>query len=156
MINIQIPDGENLQLTHLVLDYNGTLARDGELLPGVAEKMKELARHLQLHVITADTHGTVQKKLADLPCALKIIGSGAQDRQKEAFVSSLGAEKVVAFGNGRNDGLMLKTAALGIALIQEEGASVVAVQQADIVCTDILHAFDLVLTPDRLKATLRN
>lgn len=156
MIEVQIPDGDNLQLIHFVLDYNGTLARDGELLNGVAEKIKELASHIQLHVITADTHGTVEKKLAGLPCTLKIIGPDAQDRQKEAFVHFLGAENVVAVGNGRNDGLMLKTAALGIALIQEEGASVVAIQRADIVCTDILHAFDLLLKPDRLKATLRN
>jgi soluble P-type ATPase len=68
----------------------------------------------------------------------------------------LGAEQVAAIGNGRNDGLMLKTAALGVALIQEEGAGIAAILQADIICTDIRKAFDLLLRPDRLKATLRN
>ncbi len=156
MIDVEIPGSTNLQLSHLVLDYNGTLALDGDLLDGVAEIMKELAIHLQLHVITADTHGTVAKKLAGLPCSLHIIGPHEQDRQKDAFVRSLVAERVAAIGNGRNDGLMLKTAALGIALVQEEGASLVAILQADIICTDILNAFDLLLKPDRLKATLRN
>lgn len=156
MIDIEIPGSTNLRLSHLVLDYNGTLALDGDLLVGVTEIIQELANHLQLHVITADTHGTVAKKLADLPCSLHIIGYNEQDLQKDAFVRSLGAEKVVAIGNGRNDGLMLKTAALGIALVQEEGASIAAILQADIICNDILNAFALLLKPDRLKATLRN
>jgi soluble P-type ATPase len=156
MIEVDIPGGEVLHLSHLVLDYNGTLARDGELLDGVAEKMGNLAMYIKLHVITADTYGTVGKKLADLPCSLHIIGPTGQDRQKEAYVRALGAEKVAAIGNGRNDGLMLKTASLGFALVQEEGACIAAILQADIICTDILNAFDLLLKPGRLKATLRN
>jgi len=156
MIEIEIPGSTNLQIGHLVLDYNGTLALDGELLEGVIERMERLLPHLQMHVITADTHGTVKMKLKGLPCSLHIIGPREQDRQKDAYVRSLGAEKVAAIGNGRNDCLMLKTAALGFALIQEEGGSVTAILQADIVCTDILNAFDLLLKPSRLKATLRN
>lgn len=156
MIDVEIPGRTNLLLSHLVLDYNGTLALDGELLDGVAEKMGDLALHVQLHVITADTHGTVGEKLAGLPCSVQIIGPHEQDSQKDAYVRSLGAKKVVAIGNGRNDGLMLETAALGIALVQAEGASIAAILQADIICTDILSAFDLLLIPRRLKATLRN
>ncbi len=156
MLDIEIPGRKSLELSHLVLDYNGTLARDGELLDGVLEKLTNLAKLVQLHVITADTHGTVGEKLAGLPCALQIIGLDEQDTQKDAYVRFLGAETVAAIGNGRNDGLMLKTAALGIALIQEEGASLSAILQADIVCTDILNAFDLLLKTSRLKATLRN
>jgi len=156
MIELQIPGGAQLLLCHLVLDFNGTLARDGELLSGVAEKMAELADHLQLHVITADTHGTVGRKLTGVPCSLEIIGPKGQDCQKEAYVRALGKDLVVAIGNGRNDLLMLKTAELGIALIQEEGASVPAILQADLVCSDILSAFDLLLNPARLIATLRN
>ncbi len=156
MINIEIPGRANLRLSHLVLDYNGTLALDGNLLDGIAEKMEELSGHFQLHVITADTHGTVEEKLAGLPCLYQIIGPDEQDMQKDVYVRSLGADKVVAIGNGRNDGLMLKAAALGIALVQGEGASIVAILHADIICTDILSAFDLLLNPDRLRATLRN
>lgn len=156
MIEVDIPGAETLRLSYLVLDYNGTLALDGELLDGVAEKIAELASHVRVHVITADTHGTVAEKLLGLPCALQIIGSKEQDSLKDAYVRSLGADTVAAIGNGRNDRLMLKTAALGIALIQEEGASIAAILQADIVCTDILNAFDLLLQPARLKATLRN
>jgi soluble P-type ATPase len=36
VIAVVIPDYGSLQLQHLVLDYNGTLALDGRLLPKVA------------------------------------------------------------------------------------------------------------------------
>lgn len=156
MIDIKIPGSATLRISHLVLDYNGTLARDGQLLAGVADKIEALASYLQVHVITADTHGTVRKKLTGLPCSLHIIGPGEQDEQKDAYVRSLGAEQTVTIGNGRNDSLMLKTAILGVALVQSEGASMAAILQADIICNDIRDAFDLLLKPDRLKATLRN
>ncbi len=156
MIELEIPGGEPLKITHLVLDYNGTLACDGELLEGVSEKMKDLAIHLELHVITADTHGTVAKKLAGLPCSIEIIGLSDQDKQKEAYVRQLGANTVAAIGNGRNDRLMLKEAALGFVLVQKEGASISAILQADIMCTDVIDVFDIILKRSRLKATLRN
>jgi soluble P-type ATPase len=62
----------------------------------------------------------------------------------------------VALGNGRNDRLMLKEAALGIALLQAEGAAVEALLAADVVAPDILVALDLLLAPDGLIATLRS
>ncbi len=37
MIEINIPGFHHLQLIHLVLDYKGTLAIDGHLIPHVAE-----------------------------------------------------------------------------------------------------------------------
>jgi soluble P-type ATPase len=78
-----------------------------------------------------------------------------QAETKQAFVSSLGAEQVVAIGNGRNDGPMLKAAALGIALVQLEGGAVETLVSADIVFTSILDALDLLSHPKRLVATLR-
>ncbi len=43
MIEIEIPGWGSLRLVHAVFDVNGTLARDGELLPGVAERFARLA-----------------------------------------------------------------------------------------------------------------
>ena len=43
MIEIQIPGDKDYKLEHLVLDYNGTLARDGQVLPGVREAVRALA-----------------------------------------------------------------------------------------------------------------
>jgi soluble P-type ATPase len=61
----------------------------------------------------------------------------------------------VAIGNGRNDALMLKRAALGIAVVQTEGAATAALLAADLVTPGIIEVLDLLLHPDRLRATLR-
>ena len=38
MLTIPIPGRSALQLQHIVLDYNGTIALDGELMPGVEDR----------------------------------------------------------------------------------------------------------------------
>jgi hypothetical protein len=43
MIDVAIPGFGRLALEHLVCDYNGTLARDGVLLDGVAARLTALA-----------------------------------------------------------------------------------------------------------------
>jgi soluble P-type ATPase len=156
MINIKIPGFKELRLSHLVLDYNGTMACHGRLIDGVAEKLAALAPRLAIHILTADTFGTVKDQVAHLPADLVVIPPGEQDRAKREFVQQLGCEEVVAVGNGRNDRLMLQDAALGIALIQAEGAAVAAVLAADAVTPGILEALDLLLVPDSLIATLRS
>lgn len=156
MIEIDIPGGTTLQLAHLVLDFNGTLAVDGELIQGVGSRLEQLAKYMHLHVLTADTHGTVAEKLKDLPCTLHIIESAEQDKQKRDYVFSLGAGKVVAVGNGRNDSLMLKDAALGLAVIHGEGGCSAAVLASDIVFSHICDGLDCLLKTNRIRATLRN
>jgi soluble P-type ATPase len=139
----------------LVLDYNGTLATDGALLPGVAARLTALAGHLQVHVITADTFGMARAALQGLPCGLLILPPGGQDAAKRAYVEQLGAASVAAVGNGRNDRLMLQAAGLGIVVLGDEGAAAETVASADVVTRDILSALDLLLNPLRLAATLR-
>jgi soluble P-type ATPase len=144
-----------LRLNHLVLDYNGTLAVDGDLLPGVAEALRALAADLSVHVLTADTFGKAGEGLADLPCDLAVLPPGEQDLAKRDFVRDLGAPRCACVGNGRNDRLMLAEAGLGIAVILGEGAAGVTVAAADVVCTSITAALQLVRNPLRLAATLR-
>ncbi len=50
---------------------------------------------------------------------------------------------------------MLEKAKLGILVIQEEGAAPSTLLAADVVCTDIMSALNLLLHPLRLTATLR-
>ena len=52
MIEIDIPGFRKLTLEHLVLDYNGTIAFDGDLVPGVAERLTLLSETIALHVLT--------------------------------------------------------------------------------------------------------
>lgn len=156
MLDIDIPGFDHLKVKHLVMDYNGTLAMDGHLLMGAREDIRCLAEDFTLHVVTADTQGRAVSQLDGLPVKVTIIPVEAQAETKLQYVRELGADSVVAIGNGRNDRLMLETAALGIAVIQREGAAVAALTAADVVATSVLEAFDLLRNPKRLIATLRS
>jgi P-type E1-E2 ATPase len=155
MLAIDIPGFGALRLEHLVSDYTGTLSADGELLPGVRELLNAVAAKLQVHVLTADTFGKARAELEGIHCKVRIFEGGGEDVQKEEYVRALGAERVVALGNGNNDRRMLKAARLGIAVCQTEGCSIGALNAADIVVTSPIDALGLLLHPGRLKATLR-
>src|SRR6056297_1776604 len=155
-MRIQIPGYGELTLQSLVMDYNGTLAIDGKPVDGVRDALIKLSEDLDLHVLTADTFGIAREGLEGIPCKLTILSKDDQQGGKLRFVQDLGAAWVAAIGNGRNDQLMLRDAALGIAVILEEGASVQALQAADVVCPSIVSALELLLHPLRLTATLRS
>jgi soluble P-type ATPase len=159
MMEIDVPGYKTFRLRHLVLDVNGTLALDGALLPGVAERLAALKGELEVHLITADTHGR-QKEMDRLLNLVAVIlppssAAGSQREAKAAFVQGLGAEGVVAIGNGNNDAGMVEAAGLGIAVLGPEGLATQALMAADVVCASINDALDLLLCPDRLRATLR-
>jgi len=156
MIDIDIPGFGAFKLTHLVTDYNGTLAVDGRLLPGVHELIAMLAVKLEIHVVTTDTFSLAEKTLSGLPVKLTILREADSADAKLRYIRDLGTVAVVAIGNGRNDRKMLAAAAIGIATIQKEGASVRTLGRADILTTGILDAFELLLHPERLVATLRS
>jgi len=156
MLETTIPGYKPLLLSHLVLDYNGTIACDGYLIPGVRDRLEVLSKSVAIHILTADTFGSVQKEMASIPCEVVVIGKENQTQAKADYVRQLGLQKTVSVGNGRNDALMLKDAALGIAVIQEEGGAVETLLAADIVTHSILDALDLLLHPLRLTATLRS
>jgi soluble P-type ATPase len=156
MIEIEIPGRpEPLRLEHLVLDYNGTLAVDGEPVPGVKERLAALSGKLRVHIVTADTFGRVRSALEGTPCAISILPPGEQDLGKLELVRGLGPARCVCVGNGNNDRLMLAEAALGIAVILAEGACARTMAAAEVVCTGILDALALLENPLRLVATLR-
>lgn len=156
MIEIDIPGYKKLRLAYLVMDYNGTLACDGEPLPGVQEMLGALAGKIEAHVVTADTFGKVRSGLAGVPCKITVLPKDDQDLGKRDYIRRLGAAQVAAVGNGRNDRLMLKAAGLGIAVILQEGTCAETVRAADVVCTSIRSALELLSHPLRLVATLRS
>jgi soluble P-type ATPase len=155
VIETDIPGFGPLRLAHLVSDYNGTLSVDGRLWPGVKDALARLAAHLDIHIVTADTFGRARSELQGLDCALHILRAGAEDVQKEDLLRRLGAEAVVALGNGNNDRRMLRASRVGIAVCLHEGCAVSALTAADLVVASPLDALDLCLSPERLKATLR-
>jgi P-type E1-E2 ATPase len=151
-ILLQLPSGPT-SFTTLVLDFTGTLSESGELLSGVGERLQNLVADLRIVILTADTFGTAREALRDLPVTVQVIRDGWH---KAEVVSTMGAEGVIAVGNGRNDIPMMDVAGLGIAVIGPEGAAAGLLSTADIVTRDIRDALDLVAEPLRLKATLRD
>ena len=155
MITLDIPGLERLLIKNMVLDFNGTIALDGSLLPGVLERLNALAGVLDIYILTADTFGTVLSACSSVKGKVAVLKERLGTEEKLNFVAGLGARETVAIGNGANDTLMLEGAALGIAVAGPEGASARALMAADVVVKDINDGLDLFLNSKRLVATLR-
>lgn len=156
MITIEIPGKKKIEGRDLVLDFNGTLAVDGKLIDGTIDLLLSLAKELNIHILTADTFGSLKQELEGCPFKLKILNPSSQDRQKERYILNLGKEHVISIGNGRNDLRMIRRSALGIMVIQKEGAFAQLIRYADIICFSIADALNLLLNPKRITATCRN
>ena len=92
MLTISIPGGAALAIEHLVLDYNGTLAVGGALLPGVSHAPERAGRggagtrnHRRYF-----WHGT-RAALDGVNCTLSILPPGGQDAAKLAYIQAIGA-----------------------------------------------------------------
>ena len=156
MLNIAVPRFGDLRLEHLVLDVNGTLTRDGVLLPGVAERLEKLHDLLEIELISADSLGRLESIASQLGLPFtRLDPADAEPEQKATFVRRLGALRVVAIGNGANDVGMLKEAAIGIAVLGPEGLAIEALLAADLAVGSIDDALDLLLFPRRVVASLR-
>jgi soluble P-type ATPase len=155
MIELTIPGRGPLRIVRLVTDVNGTLAVDGVLIDGLAKRLTSLRDRLEIHLLTADTHG--RQAAIDELLKLKAtrVQPGNEAGTKADFVRALGAETVVAIGQGANDAEMLKVAALGICVMSKEGAALETLVSADMVVPDIFSALDLLDNPLRIIASLR-
>ncbi len=156
MWKISVPGFKDLEIESLVFDFNGTLAVDGVLLPGVKGELTELSGQFDIHIVTADTFGKAAEQLQGIPHSLEILPAKNQADAKRYYVQKLGNEKCIAVGNGRNDRFMLQEAILGIVVLQAEGAFAQTLLAADVVCCSIFDVFRLLKNPKRLVATLRD
>jgi P-type E1-E2 ATPase len=155
MIELNIPGRGLIELEHLVCDVNGTLALDGQLLDGVARLLTNLRDRLELHLLTADTHGRQELIDRQLNLTAVRIQPGNEGRQKAEYIRRLGAERVVAIGQGANDAAMLESAGIGLCMLSKEGTAIETLLAADLVVPDIYAALELIENPRRLVATLR-
>jgi len=154
MLEIDIPGFGPVVLEHLVSDFTGTLSVDGRLLPAVKEHLNRIAEFLKVHILTGDTYGMAQAELKEVNCIIQILSGDNRDIQKEEYIRRLGAEHVVAFGNGKRDRRMLKAARIGIAVSEGEGCAVDALMASDIHVRSVLEGLNLLLNPKRCRATL--
>lgn len=154
-MRIEIPGCKELNLTTILLDYNGTIAEDGCILPGVRERLQELSEQFEIYVLTADTHGTAREQCEGLAVTLRTFPVGNAADYKREITETLGGDTCVCMGNGRNDVLMFQKAALSIAIMDKEGMYAGLLKDADVCVASIKDGLDLLRYPKRLVADLR-
>jgi soluble P-type ATPase len=154
MFKLEIPGFGSVQLENLLCDLNGTLAVDGVLSNQTREKILKIKEILNIHIVTAGTHGHLDE-VKELGIILVKLDPGMEAEQKLNYLLKLGPKKTAVLGNGANDLLMMKRASLKIAVLGREGAFTPTLQAAQIVVTSPEDALELFLSPKRLLATLR-
>jgi P-type E1-E2 ATPase len=155
MIKFNIPGVGDYNLEHLVMDVNGTLAVDGQLIDGVAAKVASLRDRLTIHLLTADTHGKQSVIDQQLGLTARRITLDDESLQKANYVRRLGSESVAAIGQGANDAGMLAAAQLGICVMSAEGTAKETLFACDLIAPTILAALELLENPIRIVASLR-
>lgn len=154
MIEIVCQGDQVRMIETIVMDFNGTLAKDGELLPGISEKLTVLSRHAHLVVLTGDVYGTVENQMAGTGVETIKFTTGDAGQGKLDYVRANKPLLTAAIGNGLNDMLMMEASGLSVAVLGDEGCHGRLLCLADIVVSDIHKALDLFLHPSRIKATL--
>jgi soluble P-type ATPase len=145
---------EPLIINSLILDLNGTLAVDGKIVEGVAERLQVLRdRTLKLFLFTGDTHGNAGKIANDLGLEVRVT-KNAYEKAKEAM--TLDPATCATIGNGKIDEKLFQTVRLRIATLQAEGVHIQTLLASDIVVPNINDALDLFIHEKRLIATLRS
>ena len=154
MIRIEIPGWESLDICHIVMDYNGTAAVDGVFLAEAKERILKLKEMAQLYILTADTYGTVKEQCRGLGIEVMTFPREGAAKCKEEIVKGFSGG-VVCLGNGLNDIQMFDAADLSIAILEKEGLCGRLLNHADVLVPSFTAGLDLLLKPNRLRATLR-
>ena len=154
MIRIDVPGRDIIEIEHVVLDYNGTIAFDGQLIEGAAWRIRELCKSAHVYVLTADTYGTVRSQCDGLCAEVKTFPRANAAECKEEIVRALGG-KVACVGNGFNDIKMFDIAELAIAVMDGEGVCAALLSHAAVLVRSAEDGLALLLKPDRRRATLR-
>ena len=97
MRRYDVPGADAIEIEHVILDLNGVLSNRGELIPGVAERLRRLAWDLAFHIVTADTRGTADRLAASLPVSIVTIARGSEEAD---LVRRLGADRTASIGPG--------------------------------------------------------
>lgn len=152
-MRVSIPNKTDLVLETLILDLNGTIAVDGQIVTGVPERIKAVQdKGLRIFLFSGDTRGTAQGLAEQLGISFVRAGTGVEKRNAAL---DLQPETCIAFGNGLIDSQLCEAVCLSIVTLQAEGVHTRTLAAADIVVTSVLDAFDLLLDEQRLIATLR-
>jgi len=153
MIAIQRPGQPPLEAYFLLIAFEGTLATDRRVHPKAKDKINLLSKRLKIYVLTTSERDAMEEALRRVKAEVVFIPEGGASEAKLGLLRQLGRERAVALGSGLSDVPMLEEAALGICVLNREGAVAEAITKADLVVMNILDALDFLLKPLRQKAT---
>ena len=154
MIRIDVPGRDVLDIEHVLMDYNGTIAVDGLLADGAAELIRKIAQNAHVAVLTADTYGSVNSQCDPLGVEVVTFPRAGAAQFKQSYAQELEGH-VACLGNGFNDVGMFDEADLRIAILDGEGTYAGLIPHADILVRSASEGLALLLNPDRIRATLR-
>lgn len=158
-IQIDIPGFGVRHILTVLTDYTGTLSRSGRLDVGVRELLCQLAKAVDIHVLTADTFGMAEAELKGVPVIVHWLNGDRQDDQKREYGMKVGLSHCAVLGNGNNDRLLLKAAkdegGIAIAVDNGEGCATDALLNSNLFIVGAANALALFLEPRGCKATLR-
>ena len=156
MLVYNIPCRGEIEIENVVFDYNGTIAVDGKLIDEAKKLILKLKEYANIHILTADTYGTVEKECLKLGVKVATFPKEMASLSKKEIVENLNPEKTICVGNGYNDIEMFKICKISIAVIEKEGCSGKLLAHSDIVTGSINDAINIILYENRMKATLRS
>ena len=113
-------------------------------------------KHVDLHVITADSYGTAVSELAGILVPHRLRKrDGQHDVEKREYVEKFVLQHVAAFGNGNNDRLLLRrvknSGGLAIAVDNGEGCAIHAVLTSHVLVVGAVNALNILLEPKGCK-----
>ena len=159
---IEVPSNRRIHVRRFITDYTGTLSFAGKLNVGTVDRLSRLRQLVDVMVLTSDSFGTATRELASAGIVPVILRQedGPADEQKIRKAATFDLHEVAAFGNGRNDRLLLRgvrdAGGFAVAVDNGEGCAVETLQNAEIFVCGASNALDLLLDKTRAKATLRN
>ncbi|SCG81838.1 hypothetical protein DW1_0217 [Proteiniborus sp. DW1] len=156
MLIYNIPGRDRIEIENVVFDYNGTVAVDGKLIDDARELILKLKEYVNIYILTADTYGTVESQCKELGVKVATFPKEMASLSKKEIVEGLGPEKTICVGNGFNDIEMFKICKISVAVMENEGCSGKLLSYSDIVTKSIKDAIEIILSENRMKATLRN
>lgn len=151
-----IPNFGTCIIYNIFLDLNGTINYYGKRPEGIKPVIEELKKFFNIYIVSANTRGDLDSIANELGVDYLVMPKLESEQDSKLDVlNKLDPSSTIAIGNGNNDVKALKSAKIGIAVIGKEGASINAINAADLVVTDILDAFRIILDEQAMIASLR-
>jgi soluble P-type ATPase len=147
------PGVGQIELNTIILDLNGTLAINGQIVAGAEQRIVQLReKGYKIILFTGDQRGNAAQLAEKIGIEVK---KASNSDEKEKLTLELEVDKTVAIGNARIDIGTFKHTKLRIATLQAEGIHTGILEYVDIIIPSINDALDLLINENSFNATMR-